>query len=389
MSTVNVALLGFGTVGQGVWEAIDTHQARMREILGKEVKVRAILIKDSAKQRQIDSSIKVTTNFQEILEIPDLHVIFEAIVGEEPGHTYLTQAIEKGIHVVTANKAMFAKHGPDLLKKARNHDVFIGFEATTAGGVPVIGSIRQLLKVNEIGQIQGILNGTSNFILSQMRKREISFETALKQAQEKGYAEADPTNDIEGFDALYKLLILSQTAFGRQPDWKDIKRKGISHLTADWLHAAESFQLRFKHVGSLERDSYNHIKGEVEPILVQDTHPFYGVEDVENAISLKGSLVGRITLLGPGAGKLPTGSAMVEDFLSLIEGKYTDSAQSKMGTVEVHEESNQQWVIRIRGDEDDQRWIQSFTLKDRIQLGGSLYVRGRQQRHASISPSLE
>ncbi|WP_341356930.1 homoserine dehydrogenase [Rossellomorea sp. y25] len=374
MSTINVALLGFGTVGQGVCEAIDTHQERIREVLGKEVKVRAILIKDPVKQRNIDSSIKVTTDFQEILDIPDLHVIFEAIVGEEPGHTYLTKAIEKGIHIVTANKAMFAKYGPDLLEKARNNGVTIGFEATTAGGIPVIGSIRQLLKVNEIERVQGILNGTSNFILSQMRKRGISFETALKQSQEKGYAEADPTSDIEGYDAFYKLLILSQTAFGRQPDWKDIRRKGISHLTAEWLQAAESFRLRFKHVGSLERDSSNHITGEVEPILVHDTHPFYGVEDVENAISLKGSLVGRITLLGPGAGKLPTGSAMVEDFLSLIERKYTDSAQSTVSTGEVHQESSHQWVLRIRENEDYQSWIPSFTLKDRIQLDDYLYV---------------
>ena len=374
MSAINVALLGFGTVGQGVCEAIDTHQDRLKEVLGKEVKVKAILIKDPTKERNIESSIDVTTDFHEILDIPDLHVIFEAIVGEEPSYTYLTQAIEKGIHIVTANKAMFAKYGPELLEKAKMKGVSVGFEATTAGGVPVIGSIRQLLKVNEIRQIQGILNGTSNFILSQMRKRGLAFDTALKISQEKGYAEADPTNDIEGHDAFYKLLILSQTAFGRQPDWKNIRRKGISHLTAEWLQAAESFRLRFKHVGSLRRDSVDHIQGEVEPILVHDTHPFYGVEDVENAISLKGSLVGRITLLGPGAGKLPTGSAMVEDFLSLIERKYTDSAESTVNTGEIHDESSHNWVLRIRENDEYQNWLPSFILKDRIQLGDNLYV---------------
>lgn len=374
MSVINVALLGFGTVGQGVCESIHTHQKRLKEVLGKEVKVKAILIKDPTKQRHIEPSIKITTDFQDILDIPDLHVIFEAIVGEEPSYTYLTKAIEKGLHIVTANKAMFAKYGPELLEKARMNDVSVGFEATTAGGIPVIGTIRQLLKVNEIQRIQGILNGTSNFILSQMRKHGLSFETALKQSQEKGYAEADPTSDIEGYDAFYKLLILSQTAFGRQPDWKDIKRKGISHLTAEWLQAAESFRLRFKHVGSLEWDGINRIKGQVEPILVHDSHPFYGVEDVENAISLKGSLVGRITLLGPGAGKLPTGSAMVEDFLSLMERKYTESAQSQMSTEDLYESSSNQWVLRIREKEEYQSWIPLFKLKDRIQLGGYLYV---------------
>ncbi|MBN8193675.1 homoserine dehydrogenase [Bacillus sp. NTK074B] len=374
MSAINVAILGFGTVGQGVCESIDTHQDRLKEALGQEVKVRAILIKDPVKQREIDPSIKVTTEFKDILDIPDLHVIFEAIVGEEPGYTYLSKAVEKGIHIVTANKAMFAKYGPDLLEKATRHSVSVGFEATTAGGIPVIGTIRQLLKVNEIRSIQGILNGTSNFILSQMRKKGLSFETALRQSQEKGYAEADPTSDIEGYDAFYKLLILSQTAFGRQPDWEDIRRRGITHLTAEWLQAAESFRLRFKHAGSLERDGLNRIKGEVEPVLVHDTHPFYGVEDVENAISLKGSLVGRITLLGPGAGKCPTGSAMVEDFLSLIQGKYTASPESAVHNEEVSEESTGQWVLRVPANEDYQRWITLFTLKDRIQLGDYLYV---------------
>jgi len=386
MSTINVALLGFGTVGQGVCEAIDTHQDRLKEVLGKEVKVKAILIKDPTKERNIESSINVTTDFQEILDIPDLHVIFEAIVGEEPSYTYLTQAIDKGVHIVTANKAMFAKYGPELLEKAKRKGISVGFEATTAGGIPVIGSIRQLLKVNEIRQIQGILNGTSNFILSQMRKRGLAFETALKISQEKGYAEADPTNDIEGHDAFYKLLILSQTAFGRQPDWKNIRRKGISHLTAEWLQAAESFRLRFKHIGSLRRDSVDLIKGAVEPILVHDTHPFYGVEDVENAISLKGSLVGRITLLGPGAGKLPTGSAMVEDFLSLIERKYTDSAVSTVNTEEVLVESSHQWVLRIRETDEYQNWLPSFILKDRIQLDDYLYVfvEGRKETLESL-----
>jgi homoserine dehydrogenase len=374
MSTINVAILGFGTVGQGVCEAIDTHQQRLKEVLGKEVKVKTILIKDPAKERNIDPAINVTTDFQDILDVPDLHVIFEAIVGEEPTYTYVTKAIEKGIHIITANKAMFAKYGPDLLEKAKRKGVSVGFEATTAGGIPVIGSIRQLLKVNEIRQIQGILNGTSNFILSQMRKRGLTFDTALKIAQEKGYAEADPTNDIEGLDAFYKLLILSQTAFGRQPDWNDIQCKGISHLTAEWLQAAESFRLRFKHAGTLWRDSVDHIKGEVEPVLVHETHPFYGVEDVENALSLKGSLVGRITLLGPGAGKLPTGSAMVEDFLSLIEKKYTASAESKADAGEVIVERTYQWVLKIRKEDEYQNWIPSFTLRDHTQLGDSLYV---------------
>jgi homoserine dehydrogenase len=376
MGIINVALLGFGTVGQGVYEAIDSHQERLKEILGKEVKVKAILIKDPTKERFVDPSITLTTQFQDILETPDLDFIFEAIVGEEPSYSYLSQAIDKGIHIVTANKAMFAKYGPTLLEKAKGKNVKFGFEATTAGGIPVIGAIKELLKVNEIQRIQGILNGTSNFILSQMRTEGLSFEKALKLAQEKGYAEEDPTSDIEGYDAFYKLLILSQTAFGRQPYLSDIKRKGITSLTEEWLQAADSFGLRFKHVGSLERDEENDIYGSVEPVLVQDSHPFYGVEEVENAISLKGSLVGRVTLLGPGAGKFPTGSAVLEDFLSLLhEDPARHQAESRAAQeIEVNESSSE-WVIKVSKNEPVFEELETrFTLKNQINFKEDLFL---------------
>ncbi|MBM7585929.1 homoserine dehydrogenase [Bacillus pakistanensis] len=376
MGTINVALLGFGTVGQGVYEAIDSHQERLKELLGKEVRVRAILIKDPSKERFVDPSITLTTQFQDILETPDLDFIFEAIVGEEPSYSYLSQAIDKGIHIVTANKAMFAKYGPTLLEKAKGKNVKLGFEATTAGGIPVIGAIKELLKVNEIERIQGILNGTSNFILSQMRTGGLSFEKALKLAQEKGYAEEDPTSDIEGYDAFYKLLTLSQTAYGRQPYLSDITRKGITSLTKQWLQAADSFGLRFKHVGSLERDEENNIYGSVEPVLVHNSHPFYGVEEVENAISLKGSLVGRVTLLGPGAGKFPTASAILEDFLSLLyQDPARQQAESKTAQELEEEESISEWVVKASKQESVFELLEThFIIKDRINLKEELFL---------------
>lgn len=379
MSELHVALLGFGTVGQGVYEALDTHRERIKEITGKEVRIRAILIKDPSKERQIDPSIKVTTDFDEILEEEGINVVFEAIVGEEPGYTYLTKAIERGIHVVTANKAMFSSKGEDLLRRARERGVTVGYEATTAGGLPIIGAIRQLLNVNEITHIQGILNGTSNFILSQMRKEGVSFERALSTAQEKGYAEADPTSDVEGQDAFYKLMILSRAAFGSQPDWEAVPRKGITDLASDWLQAAESFSLRFKHIGSIQREGED-ICGAVEPVLVKESHPFYGVEDVENVVSVKGSLVGRVTLSGPGAGKLPTGSAMVEDFLSLIEGRYASSGAHARVGVEALTGRDGEWVVRTL-DEALPEWVARFDLLDRIKLNGHLYlfIRGSEE----------
>ncbi|MED4882672.1 Gfo/Idh/MocA family oxidoreductase [Bacillus smithii] len=161
---IKAAILGFGTVGQGVYQSIQSHQSRLKQLLGKEVEVAGILIQHPEKERDVDESVIVTTQFEDILAIPGLQVIFEAIVGEEPGHTYLSMAIEKGIHVITANKVMFARHGQELLKKAKENGVQIGFEATTAGGTPILQTLA-LLRVNEVEEIQGILNGTSNFIL--------------------------------------------------------------------------------------------------------------------------------------------------------------------------------------------------------------------------------
>lgn len=318
MTVIKVALLGFGTVGEGVYHAIQSHQTHLKRLLGADVKVEAILIRDSNKERHIDSNVLVTTEFEDIINIPDLHVIFEAIVGEEPGHTYLVKAIEKGIHVITANKVMFAKHGEDLIQKSVTEGVEIGFEATTAGGVPIIRTIQQLLQVNQITKIQGILNGTSNFILTEMRKRKLSFEDALQLAQQKGYAEADPTNDISGKDAFCKLMILSQLVFKKQPIWSEVELDGITSIHLEQIEEAEKQGQRFKHIAEISIVE-NKIKATVKPIIVDSDHPLFPIEGVENAIALEASLVGKITLQGPGAGKFPTASAMIEDFVDIFQ----------------------------------------------------------------------
>ncbi|GIN85294.1 homoserine dehydrogenase [Heyndrickxia sporothermodurans] len=318
MTVIKAALLGFGTVGEGVYTAIQTHQSHLKKILGAEVEIVAILIRDKNKERLVDSKIRVTTDFQEIINIPDLHVIFEAIVGEEPGHTYLQQAIDKGIHVITANKVMFSKHGEQLIERSQKENVKIGFEATTAGGVPIIRTIQQLLQVNQIKKIQGILNGTSNFILTEMRNRKLCFEDALELAQEKGYAEADPTNDISGKDAFCKLMILSQLVFGEQPNWNEVEIEGITSITQEQIAEAEKRGQRFKHIAEITRVG-NAIKASIQPIIVDTDHSLYPIEGVDNAIAIEASLVGKITLQGPGAGKLPTASAMIEDFVYIFQ----------------------------------------------------------------------
>ncbi|MCM3569443.1 homoserine dehydrogenase [Neobacillus mesonae] len=320
MSVIKVAILGFGTVGEGVYRTIQSHAEEFIAVLGKKVEVAAILIKNKQKERGIHDNILLTSDFEEILKLPQLDVVIEAITGKEAPFIYLKEAVTRGCHIITANKEMFAYHGKELLDLARAKNVSVGYEATVAGGIPVIQTLRQLLKINRVSQIQGILNGTSNFILSEMREKNQSFAESLHKAQEKGYAEADPTNDVEGFDAFYKAMILSRIAFGEEPNWEAVERQGITSITRELMEAAEKIGLRFKHVASISRDG-DQVNASVKPVLVDSENPFYHVEGVENAVNVHSDIVGRITLQGPGAGMFPTASAMIEDLVYVCQGK--------------------------------------------------------------------
>lgn len=332
MAPIKAALLGFGTVGQGVYEALKTHRKQLKSVLGEEVIIEAILVKDGAKKRDVDEHILVTTDFEEVLNIPDLQIVFEAIVGEEPGFTYLSKAIEKGCRVITANKVMFARHGKTLLEKAEEAGVSVGYEATTAGGTPIIRSISQLLQVNDILSVEAILNGTSNYILTNMREKGLTFEEVLKKAQELGYAEADPVNDVEGFDAFYKLMILSELSFGSSPNWDEVERKGITEVSSEQIEVFSRWGYKVKHLARIRSDR-GPFTASVKPVLVDADHPLYGVEDVQNAIMVETSLAGKVTVQGAGAGKLPTASAMVEDLTYVLQGHPGGAAVRKKQSV--------------------------------------------------------
>lgn len=318
MTSINVALLGYGTVGKGVYKTIQSHQERLKSIFGKQVKVVAILVKNIEKHQQqiLDNDILLTTNFSEIIAMKKLDVVIDAIVGKDPGFSYLKQAIERNCHVITANKEMFAFYGKELLMLAKQFNVTVGFEATVGGGIPIIQTLRRVLNVNRVSKIQGILNGTSNLILSCMREQNLTFLEALQLAQQNGYAEADPTNDIEGFDAFYKAMVLCEVIFGKQPDWKTVKRKGISGISTNLIQIATSLELRLKHVVTIEQLG-NDIHCVIEPVLVSNMHPLYQIEYVQNAVSINGDIVGNISLQGPGAGMFPTASAVVEDLIHI------------------------------------------------------------------------
>lgn len=321
MNKIQVALLGFGTVGKGVYETIQTHQHRLKQALGKPVQVSKIVVENMNKHSDLGITDLLTTDFRDVLADPDIDVVFEAIVNAEPAATYVKKALTAGKHVITANKEMFAHHGKDLKLIARKSDVEIGFEATTGGGIPIIQTIDKLLQVNQVQKITAILNGTSNYILTEMRNNELDFTTALDQAKEFGFAEADPTNDIEGWDAFYKLMILSDHIFKRQPDWCSVKRVGIQHITKDYISGLRTQNMRIKSIATIHLNNDN-IEASVEPVVLNQSHPLYAIEGVDNAVTIEGSIVGQFTLSGPGAGALPTASAMIEDLCTMTRSKH-------------------------------------------------------------------
>ena len=293
MSALHIALLGYGTVGKGVYQTIETHQEKLKSIFKKDVKIVAILVKNIEKYHAPDCDVLLTDDYKKIVTLEKLDVVIDAIVGKEPSFHYLQQAIHRGCHAITANKEMFAYHGTQLKQLAKEQGVTLGFEATVAGGIPIIQTLRQLLQVNNIQKVQGILNGTSNFILTQMREDSCSFDTALTLAQEKGYAEADPTNDVEGYDAFFKAVILSELVFGETPNWEESIRNGIKSITREQIELFSSLGYRFKHVASIEKKEKG-VKVAVKPVLVTETHPFYHIEGVQNAVSIDGDIVGNI-----------------------------------------------------------------------------------------------
>ncbi|PLR79682.1 homoserine dehydrogenase [Bacillus canaveralius] len=382
MQTLNIVLLGYGTVGKGVYNTIHYHQERLKSILGKKVEIKAVLVKNIDKHKLPDADVVLTDRFEDIDQLGKIDVVIDAIVGKEPGFHYLKHSIKKGCHVITANKEMFAHHGRELLELANEQAVSVGYEATVGGGIPVIQTLRKLLNVNRIEKIEGILNGTSNFILTTMREEDLSFEHALSLAQRNGYAEADPTNDVEGYDAFYKAAILSQLVFGEQPDWNKTFRQGIAEITIEQIKSYNELGFRFKHVASMEKTA-SGVHCSVKPVLVTRAHPLYQVEGVQNAVSIDADIVGNISLLGPGAGMYPTASAIIEDLIHVGTDNPVPRTQAFDGLQEGHEK--EAWVLSGQFDRgafskeievvatlDSENVIAKAAKKD-IKLSGVIY----------------
>ncbi|MGC4376342.1 homoserine dehydrogenase [Fictibacillus sp. Mic-4] len=322
---IKVALLGLGTVGYGVFTGLVEKKGHFSSLLGKAVEITGILIQDPTKNRELPKDVFVTTNFQELLQKDKPDVVVEAIGGKEPAFTFIRQSLESGCHVISANKDLIARSGKELLQIAQSNDVRFVYEASVGGGIPVLRTIKELLQVNRIERVEAILNGTTNFILSYMRNHRSSFYEALEIARQQGYAEADPTNDIEGIDAFYKAMVLCDWVFGEQPDWDHVQVKGIKDVQTEELLLAEQSGLRLKQLVTINET----LDVQVTPIFVDQEHPLYGVEGVDNAVRIKTDLLGYLTLQGAGAGAFPTASAILEDLISVY--KTTNKEKVKTG----------------------------------------------------------
>lgn len=307
MARVVVGMIGLGTVGSGVVSLLAQQ---------KHLTLKKIAVRDMTKKRDVMPSCPITTNVDEVIEDPEIEILIEVAGGEDPTLGYIQKAIEKRKHIVTANKEVLAKHGPALFAAARARGVAIFFEASVAGGIPLISTIHKGLEANQISSVTGILNGTTNFILSSMEENGESYDSALAKAQALGFAEADPTNDVDGHDVAYKLSILSALSYQRFVQPKAIYKEGIRNITADDIAQAKEFGYRIKLVGSTSRVN-GAVDVRVHPMLVPLGHPLAAVGGSNNGILVSGDAVGEIVMVGPGAGQMPTASAVVGDTINL------------------------------------------------------------------------
>lgn len=318
MKKVKIALLGLGNVGRGVWNILQMNGEEIMKRSGCQVEVAKILVRDPSKARAVKVPEElITTNFDEILNDDSIKIIVEVMGGIEPAREYILKSLNKKKHIVTANKMLLATYGDELFKKADEEEVMLNYEASVAGGIPIIQAINESLTANKIEKLYGIINGTTNFILSKMELEGSDFENVLKEAQEKGYAEADPTSDIEGFDAQYKLEILSSLAFGTKVKIDDVYREGITKITSKDIRYAKDFGLVIKLL-AIAKETDGKLQLRVHPTMIPATHPLANVHDSFNAVFIKGNAVDDLMFYGRGAGDLPTGSAVVADIVSIL-----------------------------------------------------------------------
>jgi len=319
MKPVNVGLLGLGTVGTGVVRIVEGHQEDLQSQVGSAIQIARILVKDRSKLRSVPvETSKLTEDPWEIIRDPEIDVIVEVMGGIASTKAYILEALERGKHVVTANKDLMALHGAEILAKAREHGCDVMFEASVAGGIPIIRTLIEGFSSDRITKIMGIVNGTTNYILSKMSQEGASYHDVLKEAQELGYAEADPTADVEGLDAARKMTILATLGFRANMALEDVSARGISSVTTEDITYAKRLGYELKLLGIAERED-DRISVSVQPTMVRNTHPIAAVGGAFNAVYVYGEAVGETMFYGPGAGELPTATSIVADLVAVVK----------------------------------------------------------------------
>ncbi|GAB6167858.1 homoserine dehydrogenase [Clostridium carnis] len=318
MKKVRIALLGLGNVGRGVWRILNSNKEEIMKRSGYEVEVAKILVRDLEKERGVNTPREIlTTNFEDIINDDSIKIIVEVMGGIEPAREYMLQSMDKKKHIVTANKMLLATGGDELFKKADSEGVMFHYEASVAGGIPIINGINESLTANKVEKLYGIVNGTTNYILTKMELEGLDFNEALREAQEMGYAEADPTSDIEGYDAQYKLAILSSLAFGTKIEVENVYREGITGIKSIDIEYAKEFKKVIKLL-AIVKENDGKLELRVHPTMISKNHPLANVYDSFNAVFIRGNAVGDLMFYGRGAGDLPTGSAVVSDIVSIL-----------------------------------------------------------------------
>ncbi|CTI92577.1 homoserine dehydrogenase [Streptococcus pneumoniae] len=318
--TVKIALLGFGTVASGVPFLLKENGGKINQSAHSDIKVAKVLVKDEDEKNRLlaaGNDFNFVTNVDDILSDQDITIVVELMGRIEPAKTFITRALEAGKHVVTANKDLLAVHGAELLEIAQANKVALYYEAAVAGGIPILRTLANSLASDKITRVLGVVNGTSNFMVTNMVEEGWSYDDALAEAQRLGFAESDPTNDVDGIDAAYKMVILSQFAFGMKIAFDDVAHKGIRNITPEDVAVAQELGYVVKLVGSIEETS-SGIAAEVTPTFLPKAHPLASVNGVMNAVFVESIGIGESMYYGPGAGQKPTATSVVADIVRIV-----------------------------------------------------------------------
>lgn len=346
MEEVKLGILGMGTVASGLINIIEFNESKIIGTLNRKLTISKVLVKNLDKKRNVNLSQDVfTLDAYEVINNEDVQVLVELIGGIHPAYEYIKAALKNKKHVVTANKALIATHGEDLEELAEKNGVKLMYEASVAGGIPIINTISENLAANDFEQITGIINGTTNFILTQMTDNGLEYDTAVKEAQRLGFAEADPSSDVEGDDAAYKISILSTIAFDQRINIKDIPKEGITKISKEDISYAKELGYNIKLLASAVKKD-GEIELRVHPAFVPENHPLSTVKNEFNAVFLKGNAVGELMFYGKGAGSLPTGSAVLGDIISIIKNSKVES-KKRVNSYKVVNRAYKPYYIRF------------------------------------------